>query len=122
MKTTPSWGARPVRPTVAGEFEIKGAGKAIKIGFTDQRLSPPQAGGATFWGWLRPLDWCRQLAAALPQRLPTANHHLLPVEKALAFLHGLLCDARKLTQVAYLRRDPVGPDLIGVRRVLVAAR
>jgi len=30
---------------------------------------------------------------------------------------GLLCDARKLTQVAYLRRDPVLPQLIGVRRV-----
>ncbi len=32
-------------------------------------------------------------------------------------MHGLLCDARKLTHVAYLRRDPVVPELIGVRRV-----
>ena len=116
MKTTQSSGTRPVHQTVAGKFEVKGADKSITIGFTDQRLSP-HAGSATFWGWLRPLDWCRQLAAALPQTLPTSNNHLLPVEKALAFMHGLLCDARKLTHVAYLRRDPVVPDLIGVRRV-----
>jgi hypothetical protein len=35
----------------------------------------------------------------------------------LAFMHGLLCEARKLTHVAYLRRDPVVPELLGVRRV-----
>jgi hypothetical protein len=32
-------------------------------------------------------------------------------------MHGLLCDARKLTHVAYLRRDPVAPGVIGVRRI-----
>ena len=116
MKTTQSSGTRPVHQTVAGEFEIKGADKSITIGFTDQRLSP-HAGSATFWSWLRPLGWNKLLAAALPQALPLSNNKLLPVEKALAFMHGLLCDARKLTQVAYLRRDPVVPELIGVRRV-----
>ena len=116
MKTTQSSGTRPVHQTVAEEFEVKGASKAITIGFTDQRLSP-HAGSATFWSWLRPLDWNKLLAAVLPQRLPLSNNHLLPVEKALAVMHGLLCDARKLTHVAYLRRDPVVPELIGVRRV-----
>jgi hypothetical protein len=57
------------------------------------------------------------LAAALPHPLPTSNHQILPLEKALAFMHGLLCDARKLTQVAYLRRDPLVPELLGIRRV-----
>jgi hypothetical protein len=33
-------GAGPVHQTVAEEFEVKGASKAITIGFTDQRLSP----------------------------------------------------------------------------------
>jgi hypothetical protein len=42
---------------------------------------------------------------------------LLPIEKALAFMHGLLCEARKLTHVAYLRRDPIVPEMLGVRRV-----
>jgi len=116
MKTTQSSGPRPDHQTVAGEFEVKGAGKSITIGFTDQRLSP-HAGSATFWSWLRPLGWHQLLAAALPQALPLSNNKLLPVEKALAFMHGLLCDARKLTHVAYLRRDPMVPELIGVRRV-----
>jgi hypothetical protein len=79
-------------------------------------LSPP-AGSATFWSWLRPLGWHKLLAAALPQGLPLSNNKILPVEKALVFMHGLLCEARKLTHVAYLRRDPVVPELIGVRRV-----
>ena len=88
----------------------------MAIGFTDQRLSP-HAGSAVFWSWLRSVDWVNTLSSVLPQALPVSNNHLLPIEKALAFIHGLLCDARKLTHVAYLRRDPVAPELIGVRRV-----
>ena len=116
MKTTQSWGTRPVHQRVAEGFEFKSGGKAIAIEFTDQRLSP-HAGTATFWGWLRPLDWVQRLTDALPQPLPTSNNHLLPIEKALAFMQGLLCEARKLTHVSYLRRDPLVPDLLGIRRV-----
>ncbi len=60
-------------------------------------------------------------AAALPP-LPRSNNQLLPVAKALAFMHGLLCDARKLTHVAYLRRDPGAPDLIGIGACAVSQR
>ncbi len=116
MKPKQSLGTRPVHQTVAGAFQFKGAGRSIAIRFTDQRLSP-HAGSATFWAWLRGGKWINTLTGALPHALPLSNNHLLPVEKALAFLHGLLCDARKLTHVAYLRRDPVAPELIGVRRV-----
>lgn len=116
MKHKQSSGTRLVHQTVAGKFEFKTSGKSIAIGFTDQRLSP-HAGSATFWGWLRGGTWIKTLTDALPRALPQSNNHLLPVEKALAFLHGLLCDARKLTHVAYLRRDPVAPELIGVRRI-----
>jgi hypothetical protein len=116
MKTTQSSGTGPDHQTVAGTLEFKSNGKAIAIGFTDQQLSP-HAGSAVFWGWLRPQAWCQRLAAVLPQALPRSNNKLLPVEKALAFMHGLLCDARKLTHVAYLRRDPLAPELLGVTRI-----
>lgn len=66
---------------------------------------------------MRGADWTRRLTKVLPPELPLSNNHLLPIEKALAFIHGLLCDARKLTHVAYLRRDPVASELIGVRRI-----
>ena len=116
MKTTQSAGTRPDHQTVAETFEFQSNGKAIAIGFTAQQLSP-HAGRALFWGWLRPRDWCNSLAAALPHARPLSNHKLLPLEKALAFMHGLLCDARKLTHVAYLRRDPLVPELLGIKRV-----
>jgi len=116
MKHKQSLGTRPVHQKVAGEFEFKTSGKSIAIGFTDQRLSP-HAGSAVFWGWLRGGTWIQTLTNVLPHALPLSNNHLLPIEKTLAFIHGLLCDARKLTHVAYLRRDPVVPELIGVRRI-----
>ena len=116
MKTTQSSGTRPDHQTVAGSLEFKSGGKAIAIEFTEQQLSP-HAGSAVFWGWLHRLDWRKRLAAALPHPLPTSNNKLLPLEKALAFMHGLLCDARKLTHVAYLRRDPLAPELLGITRV-----
>ena len=116
MKTTQSSGTRPDHHTVAGTLEFKTNGKAIAIGFTDQPLSP-HAGSALFWAWLHPLDWGKRLAAALPHALPLSNNKLLPVEKALAFMQGLLCDARKLTPVAYLRREPLVPELLDITRV-----
>jgi DDE family transposase len=116
MKPKQSLGTRPVHQTVAPAFEFKSSGKSIAIDFTDQRLSP-HAGSATFWGWLHSGDWTRTLSKVLPHALPLSNNHLLPIEKALGFIHGLLCEARKLTHVAYLRRDPLVPELIGVRRV-----
>jgi hypothetical protein len=116
MKSTQSKGDGPVHQTVAGGFEFKSGGKTIAVEFTDQRLSP-HAGSATFWGWLRPAGWVERLGAALPHPAPCSNNHLPPLAKALAFCHGLLCEARKLTHVAYLRRDPLVPELLGIRRV-----
>jgi hypothetical protein len=77
MKTTQSSDTRPVHQTVATTLEFKSNGKAIAIGFTDQRLSP-HAGSAAFWGWLRPRDWASRLAAALPhpRRLVVIRHRV----------------------------------------------
>jgi hypothetical protein len=116
MKTTQSVGTRPVHQSVAGPLEFKAGGKAIAIEFTDQRLSS-HAGSSVFWAWLNRVDWIVRLRAELPHRLPVSNNRLLPVEKALAFIQGLLCEARKLTHIAYLRRDPLVPEVLGICRV-----
>jgi hypothetical protein len=116
MKTTQSVGTRPVHQTVAPAFNFKSGGKAIAVEFTDQRLSP-HAGSATFWAWLHPSGWIQTLAAALPHAASLSNNSLSALTKALAFTHGLLCDARKLTHVAYLRRDPLVPELLNIARV-----
>ena len=57
------------------------------------------------------------MAVALPHPWSIFHDKLPPLEKALAFMHGLWCDARKLAQVADLRRDPLVPELLGIRRV-----
>jgi hypothetical protein len=116
MKTTQSSGTRPVHQTVAPPFNFKSGGKTITVEFTDQRLSP-HAGSATFWGWLHPSGWIRTLERALPHVPSLSNNHIPALAKALAFMHGLLCDARKLTHVAYLRRDPLVPELLDIARV-----
>lgn len=110
----------PLHQTVAEEWEFKCDGKAIAVSFTDQQLSA-HAGSATFWAWLHGTDWRRVLAAQLPHRPPTSNNHLTPLGKALAFTHGLLGAARKLTQVAYFRRDPLVPELLSIERVASAS-
>jgi hypothetical protein len=116
MKTTQSSGTRPVHQTVAPAFNFKSGGKAIAVEFTDQRLSP-HAGSAIFWGWLHPSGWIKALGAALPHAPSLSNNSLSALAKGLAFMHGLLCDARKLTHVAYLRRDPLVPELLNIPRV-----
>ncbi len=116
MKKNQSEGNGPLHQTVAAGFEFKSGGKAIAVEFTEQQLSA-HAGTAVFWAWLQGTGWGRRLEAALPHRLPASNNSLTPLEKALAFVHGLLGEARKLTHVAYFRRDPLVPELLGIRRV-----
>ena len=116
MKKNQSKDDSPLHQTVADGLEFKVDGKAIAVEFTEQKLSA-HAGSATFWAWLHSTDWAPTLQRHLPHRVPTSNNHLPAVEKALAFTHGLLCEARKLTHVAYFRRDPLVPELLGIHRV-----
>jgi hypothetical protein len=115
MKKNQSEDDRPLHQTVAKGFEFKSGEKSIAVEFTEQRLSA-HAGSATFWAWLHGKSWSATLAEQLPHTL-CSNNHLPAVAKALAFTHGLLCEARKLTHVAYFRRDPVVPELLGIPRV-----
>jgi Transposase DDE domain group 1 len=116
MKDNQSQDDRPLHQTVAEGFEFKVGAKSIAVEFTEQKLSA-HAGSATFWAWLHSTRWAT--VQQLPQRAPTSNNHLTPLEKALAFSHGLLCEARKLT--AYFRRDPAVPEMLGIRRVASAS-
>jgi Transposase DDE domain group 1 len=90
--------------------------ESIKIGFTDKKLSP-HAGSAVFWAWARPSGFIEVLKDLLPHPQPTSNNHITPLDKALGFIQGILCAAEKLTQVAHLRRDPVLPEIMGIKRI-----
>ncbi len=93
---------------VAGNIRFQSAGQSIQIGFTDQRISS-NASAATFWAFLRQRGWIKLLKRCLPHPLPKPNNALTPVSKLLGFVHGLLCGAKKVRHVAYLRRDPLVP-------------
>src|ERR1700733_11593751 len=116
MKKNQSEDGSPLHQTVAEGFEFKLGEKSIAVEFTDQKLSA-HAGSAAFWAWLHGTHWSAKLAEHLPHRASTSNNHLSALDKALAFTHGLLCEARKLTHVAYFRRDPIVPELLGIQRV-----
>jgi hypothetical protein len=120
MKNNQSEDKGPLHQTVAEGFEFKVGAKSIAVEFTEQQLSA-HAGSATFWSWLHSTRWASALGRQLPHRAPTSNNHLTPLDKALAFSHGLLCEARKLTHVAYFRRDPLVPELLGIQRVASAS-
>jgi hypothetical protein len=115
-KTDQSAGTGPIHQTVAARIQFQSANKSIQIEFTDQKLSP-HAGTATFWSFLHGSGWIGLLKQCLPHPLPKSNNHLQPLCKALGFVQGLLCGAKKLTQVAYLRRDPMVPEMVGIKRV-----
>ena len=116
MKTTQSSSTGPVHQTVASTIEFNCAGQSIQIEFTDQQLSP-HAGSATFWAFLRQSGWIGLVERCLPHPRPKSNNHLTPLSKVLGFVQGLLCGAKKFTQVAYLRRDPLVPEMLGIVRV-----
>lgn len=116
MKTHQSSDTRPLHQSVADALKFKAGAKTIEMGFTDQQISA-HAGSATFWGWAHPCGFIRVLKRSLPHPPSRSNNHLDALDKAVAFLHGILCDARKLTHMAYFRRDPLVPELLGIRRV-----
>ncbi|MCI0355345.1 MAG: transposase, partial [Acidobacteria bacterium] len=116
MKKPQSQGDSPDHQTVAEKIKFQSGGQSIQIEFTDQQLSP-HAGTATFWSFLHGSGWGELVTKSLPHPMPTSNNALPPISKALSFMQGLLCGAKKLTHVAYLRRDPMMPALLGIKRV-----
>jgi hypothetical protein len=108
------------RPDVSGPQTVTSFIKAhngketIRIGFTEQRISPHAglSAFATFLHWHRLKELLRGF---LPQR---TSPNATPMEElALGFLVGILAGARKLTHVAHLRQDPLVPALLGIEGI-----
>jgi DNA-directed RNA polymerase subunit N (RpoN/RPB10) len=96
-------------------FSFKAGAKTIHIATTQQKLSG-HAGQATFWSFLHRLKVPELLARVLPHR-PQSNNALSPVGIACSFIAGVLAGAERLAQVAWLRADPVLPELLATARV-----
>src|SRR5688500_5665345 len=112
MKPNQSKSGSPVHQSVAEKIQFESAGQSIQIELTDQQLSP-HAGTATFWSFLHESGWRELAARCLPHAVASSNNMLSPLTKVLGFVQGLLCGAKKLTHLAYLRRDPMMPGLLG---------
>jgi hypothetical protein len=102
--------------TVTGIVNVAFGSKTIQIRPTNQRLSG-HAGQSTFWAFLHRGQFRQVLTAALPQR-PTSPNALPPCTIALSFIAGILAGADKLARMAWLRADPVLPELLQVRRLV----
>jgi len=113
-KATKSHKAR-AHQTVTETFKLKTGRKTIEITTTQQRLSS-HAGQATFWGFAHLKKVRELLERALPHR-PTSPNALKPVEIALGMIAGIIAGADKLTRVAWLRGDPVLPEILAIKRV-----
>src|SRR5215467_4226207 len=88
--------------------------ETIRIGFTQQRISP-HAGLSAFGSFLHWHRFGELLRRWLPQR---SSPNATPMEDlALGFTIGILAGAKKLTQVAHLRGDPLVPQLLGIRGI-----
>jgi Transposase DDE domain. len=101
--------------TVPLDIEAADGVKSIKMGFSEQRLTPH--GGLVLMNsfWKR-MGWRKALAAALPHR-PTSPNAYRPVEIALGFMAGVLSGADKLSRVGQLCGDPALPEVLGVEAI-----
>ena len=106
----------PAHQMVTEEITLPTGKKTIKIGFTDQKLSA-HAGQATIWGFLQMKGFKKLLRGLLPHR-PTSPNATDPLDIALGFLAGIFAGADKLTRIAWLRSDPLLPEVVGVEKIV----
>jgi Transposase DDE domain group 1 len=101
--------------TVTPAFQLSTGAKTIHIQTTEQQLSA-HAGQVSFWGFMHLRKVRALLARALPHR-PTSPNALPPAEIALGLIAGIVAGADKLARVAWLRGDPLLPEVLAVRRL-----
>jgi hypothetical protein len=102
-----------VPQTVTGLIKIQTSQESIKIGFTDQKISP-HAGLSVLAGFLHWHRFKSVLSAHLPIR--TSPNATPTGDLGLGFMVGILAGAKKLAQVAHLRGDAVLAGLFGIKR------
>jgi hypothetical protein len=101
--------------TVTEFIKLQTPDETIQIGFTDQKVSG-RAGLLTFAGFLHWHRFGALLARVFPQ-FKRRRRGYQPVEYGLGFLAGILAGAKKLTQVAHLRRDVMLAPLLAIQGV-----
>jgi hypothetical protein len=101
--------------TVTEFIKLQTVQETIQIGFTDQKVSG-HAGIATFCGFLHWHRFGEVLAKVLPHQRQS-QQAIPPADLALGFITGILAGAKKLAQVAFLRRDVMLPQLLAILRV-----
>jgi len=116
MKKNNSWHLDESSPQTVTEFiEVQNGQKAIKIGFSDQRVSP-HAGLSTFISFVHRHGWKAMLEKVLPVR--TSPNARPAIEVVLSYMVGIVGGARKLAQVGWLRGDRVLPELLGIKAMV----
>ena len=103
-----------VPQTVTEFIKVHNGQETIQFGFTDQRISA-HAGLSAFATFLHRHRFGALLKNSLPPR--TSPNATAPEDLALGFMTAILAGAKKLAQVAHLRRDPLLPGLLGIKGV-----
>ena len=115
MKKKPSRHTDVSAPQTVTEFiKVHNGQETIQIGFTDQRISA-HAGLSAFGSFLHWHKFGSLLSQYLPQR--TSPNATPSQDLGLGFVTGILAGAKKLSQVAHLRGDPLVPELLGIERI-----
>jgi hypothetical protein len=115
MKNKPKHTDVSAPQSVTKFIKLKTRAKSIQIGFTRQRISP-HGGLITFAAFLQWHGLHELLKKWLP-RGPRSPKAIEFADLALGFMAGLLEGAKKLAQVAFLRRDPALPTMLGIERI-----
>lgn|SRR2546426_4470116 len=114
MKKTTQHPDVSVPQTVTNFIKVHNGQETIQFGFTNQRISA-HAGLSAFGSFLHWHRFKSVLQKFLPRR--TSPNATATEDLGLGFITGILSGAKKLSQVAHLRQDPLIPDLLGIQRI-----
>jgi hypothetical protein len=123
QRTTAKHPSHKAHQTVTEDFiEVPSGAESMRIGFTDQKISG-RAGLSSFAAFLHWHRFGQLLSGWLParQRQSRAGQSGRPpqssAEIALGFIAGILSGAQRLTQVAWLRADPLLRRVLAVEQI-----